>query len=650
MRFRTKALSIAAFLALLAVGMPAGAGIPEGVRDADDDVVDSPVEADEARDLFQHGGEGGHLPGSSENVELVGKLDDLTERPGGISDVNALGNYAYLGAFRPECVAQGGAGTGVHVVDISDPANPTKVGFIPAHPNNYVGEGVHIIHATTPSFTGDILIHNNEACDTAQPHLGGVSLWDVTNPLAPVPLAEGVGDNTPPKEPNINGVSTSHSAFGWWVRETGKAYVMLVDNQEFGDVDILDITDPTNPVQISETGFADWPEAHAPLANGDTVFHHDMQIKKIDGHWLALVSYWDAGWVILNVDDPTNPVFVDDYDYPTPDPLTGFDIPEGNGHQAWYSSNNQFILGTDEDFSPYRTKCAIETGPNAGPTGCGEFSFTVPLQDNFPDGLLGTTAYGGSGCLEDTDGNGKSDRQDAIDDASAEETGADIIVFSRGVCFFSIKIETGQLAGYKAVIIGNSHGGARGGLVPNAFLCGAQGHEYEKTASGVCIGHRAMHLLFDDDPNYDGDDFVDLPEVGTVGHDFSAEGGVFDAWGYVHLIDARTLQEIDAYAVPEALDPEFAEGFGNLTVHEVETDPRPHVNLAYISYYAAGFRVVKFGKKSIREVGHFIDENGNDFWGVVPVQKVNRRGRGGAPLLLLSDRDSGLWIFRYTGD
>jgi len=55
---------------------------------------------------------------------------------------------------------------------------------------------------------------------------------------------------------------------------------------------------------------------------------------------------------------------------------------------------------------------------------------------------------------------------------------------------------------------------------------------------------------------------------------------------------------------------------------------------------------VKFGKKSIREVGHFIDEDGNDFWGIVPVQLKGR----GAPLLLLSDRDSGLWIFRYTGN
>ena len=38
--------------------------------------------------------------------------------------------------------------------------------------------------------------------------------------------------------------------------------------------------------------------------------------------------------------------------------------------------------------------------------------------------------------------------------------------------------------------------------------------------------------------------------------------------------------------------------------------------MAYISYYAGGFRVVKYGNAGIHEVGAFIDEGGNNFWGV----------------------------------
>jgi hypothetical protein len=119
----------------------------------------------------------------------------------------------------------------------------------------------------------------------------------------------------------------------------------------------------------------------------------------------------------------------------------------------------------------------------------------------------------------------------------------------------------------------------------------------------------------------------------------------FDGWGYVHLFNANTLEEIDTYAVAEALDPAFASGFGTLSVHEVATDIES--DLAYLSYYDAGLRVIRFGPSGIQEVGHYIDANGNDFWGVqvfrVPADPTERT------YVAASDRDSGLWIFKYTG-
>jgi hypothetical protein len=636
-------LPTAALILVLWAGA-AGASIPPHALGYDR--ADGPAAAND-----QHGGPGGHLPPSSANVELVGKLR-LTNVVVGIADVGAFGHYAYLATFNPECAGRPGAqGTGVHIVDIANPASPTKVGFIPARTNSYPGEGVHVIRMATPFFTGDLLVHNNEACDSSRPFEGGVSLWNVSNPLAPLKLAGGVGDSTPAIAANINGVHTVHSAFAWYVPGAnppapGRAYVMMADNQEVADVDILDITNPAAPVTASETGFNDWPAAQSPLANGDTVFNHDFQVKNIGNRWIALNSYWDAGWVLLDVTNPASPVFIDDSDYPRPDPLTGFAIPEGNGHQAWFNSNNQFILGTDEDFSPTRTNCRIETGPNAGATPCGEFGWTVPLATQFPSGFSGTTVWGGSGCEEDVDGNGTGDRAEVLANVTKAQTGADAIVFSRGTCFFSKKVETGELAGYKMVFVGQSHVGSRNGLLPDNFLCGSQGSPVLGQASGSCIGHRAMHLLFDDAPAYTGGDTLDMPAKGTLGQRLFAQGGVFDRWGYVHLLNANTLQEIDAYAVPEALDPAFQTGFGNLTVHEVQTDPRANVNLAYTSYYNAGFRVVKFGKNGIQEVGHFIDQGGNDFWGIEPIQLGTR----GQPLVPASDRDFGLYLFRYTGE
>ncbi|MDP9405450.1 MAG: hypothetical protein M3O86_02455 [Actinomycetota bacterium] len=650
MSVRVRLMSV--FLVCLLMTALSGVAGASGPEDREADPVDGPVEDGG----HQHGGNDGHLPASSANVDLVGRVD-LTGVAGGIADVAAFGNYAYLNAFSPECAGRPGAqGTGVHVVDISNPASPTKVGFLPAEANSYVGEGVHVV-----DFNGrHILVHNNETCNGNLPVTSGIGVWDVTNPLAPVKLGQ-FGDTTPAI--SRQAFHTTHSVQAFVLN--GRAYAVAADNQEVKDVDIFDLTPAITgsgpAVLVSETGIENFPGAQGRYGNGDTLFHHDMQVKVIDGHTFVLVSYWDAGQILLNIDDPANPVFVTDSDFSSPD-LAGFRVSEGNSHQSYWSQDGRFILSSDEDFSPFRTLFQITSGANSGPYGAGEFGWTEPIESAYGDaGLTGSTVFGGSGCEEDANSNGTSDRAEV---PSASSTGASVIVFSRGVCFFSKKVESGKLAGYDAVIVGQSHGGTRNGLVPDSFICGSKGHAFDSSdISAICVGHRAMHLLFDDAPAYTGPEGYaaggDLPAIGTLGQSISART-VFDGWGYVRLHDGATLQEIDAYAVPEALDPAFASGFGNLTVHEVKTDPRANKNLAYFSYYDAGLRIAKFGTDGITEVGHFIAEGGNDFWGVFPLEQgqalLNDRDRGRGrdnakrPLLLMSDRDTGLWILRYTGN
>jgi len=588
----------------------------------------------------QHGGPGGHLPGSSHNVALVGSLTvsgaSGADKPGHIADVASHGNFAYLAARRLN-TSPCGLG-GFYTVDISDPAHPTEVSFNAFPPGSYPGEGMQVVPLNTPSFKGDVLVTNNENCSLPG-SVGGISLYDVTDPRHITALAVGFGDRTPPTGTRAH---TVHSAFGWQADK--RAFAIAVDNEEPAtlDVDIVEITDPRNPVVIRETGLNDWPTATV-FGNGDTVFHHDLVVKKIQGHYYGLLSYWDLGWVIINLDNPANPVFVRDSNHPSPEPLLGFDPPEGNAHQAEWSHNNKFIIGTDEDFSPSRTRFQITTGPNAGGYGAGEFGWTVQI-NTLPGGVFqGSTVWGGSGCEEDVDGNGVSDRAEVPSKAS---TGADVVVFTRGVCFFSKKVESGQLAGYDKVIVVQSHAASRSGLLADGFLCGAQGHAFTITASAICIGHRAGHLLFNDPPEYtsapEGSDF---PALGTLGASVRATTE-FDGWGTVHLLNGTTLAEIDNYAVDEGIDPAFRAGFGVLSVHEVAMDPED--NLAYLSYYDAGLRVVRFGNDGIQEVGHYVDANGNDFWGVqahrLPADATE------TTYILGSDRDSGLWIFRYTGD
>jgi hypothetical protein len=605
--------------------------------------VDSPPEVDELQD-HQHGGEGGHLPGSSENVELVGQADIEGAAPDRVADVSAFGNYAYLTVRDPE----GCSDAGVAIFDISDPTNPTQVGFIEATEGSFPGEGSDILDMDTDAFTGQVLIFNNEIC--AEGGEGGFSLWDVTDPLNPVELTAHAGDDDPGGF--VSQFNQIHSAFGW--QAGNHAFVVIVDNEETTDVDIFEITDPRAPVFIAELDLNEFgvlQEEATPL--GEASFLHDMTVEKVAGTWTMLLSYWDGGWVLVDVDDPANPVFIADSDYPSVDALTGLTPSEGNAHQAEFSPDGRFIIGTDEDFSPHRVEeLQITTGPNAGSfeaVAVGGGATPALLEDEL---LNGPVVYGGYGCPPDLYPGATPVPQRAdfdLDLAPGEEA---ILVLQRGPvddpsepidpCFPGEKAAEAIEAGWDAVVLVNHHAGDPTGEV--AF-CGSGAFPEEPPIVTVCTTHEAFHLMFNTEPAFDLPyDPSKEPQIGDIGERVAATA-IFDAWGYVRLLDGQTLEEIDAYAIEEALDPAFAFGFGDLSVHEVAVDPFER-GLAYLAYYAGGLRVIRYGPQGIEEVGHYIDEEGNDFWGV----EAHRLPESKETLILASDRDSGLWIFRFTGD
>ena len=172
-----------------------------------------------------------------------------------------------------------------------------------------------------------------------------------------------------------------------------------------------------------------------------------------------------------------------------------------------------------------------------------------------------------------------------------------------------------------------------------------------------------MHEFFDVAPLYDLDDYPEAePAIGTVGDRITVTSQ-FDGWGYVHLFDAATLEDLDTFAIPEAMDPAFASGFGDLSVHEVATDPTDP-SLAYLSYYSGGLRAIQIqcggqpydpdnppadtSTCELVEVGGYLDPLGNDFWGVevIPNPDDDPNVDGDEVLILASDRDYGLFIFR----
>jgi hypothetical protein len=484
-----------------------------------------------------------------------------------------------------------------------------------------------------------------------------MTLWDVTDPLNPVKLSEDGGDYTdgPFEDPdNVDPVAhTSHSIMGWQDGDT--VYAIAIDNEEDpNDLDFFDITDPTNPVLIAETGIGDWPSV-VVNAFGDFPTSHDFDVRFIGGHWLAMVSYWDAGWVLLNVDDPANPTLVDDFDYaaceahvPTVCP------PEGEAHQGEWNEAGDLFIGTDEDIDAFRLTFEVVGGPAAGEWVAEQFSWTVPISELDDQSVNGPVIFGGYGCPGDSVP--PASELDSVTGVGEDQ----IVMFQRGpvedpnnpgeACFFSEKVESGQLAGYDAVIVANHHSGAGEGAQPDATLCGSQGHNFNVTASGLCVGHRLMHLLFDRAEDYTVpyplNDPGDLePNVGDIGNGKIDASSFFSGWGGSRLLDANTLAEIDQYYIPEASNPAFATGFGTVDVHEVATGRGPDADLAYFAHYSGGIRVARFSALGISEVGAFIDEGGNDFWGVQLTDKFV----GGRRVVAYSDRDYGLYLAVYTG-
>lgn len=642
-RRRSPITALLAGLLVLGLANLALASAPQ----VDDGAVDSSSDT-HGHNHAQHGSDSGHLPSQMEgDIEFVGRMRINQNQVGRASDVAVLGDHAYIGAFaEPRC--QKG---GVYVFDISDPTTPKQVNFIRTGGNSYVGEGVQAISIDTPSFTGDVLVMNNEICGPQQPStVGGVTFVDVTDPKRHRMLAEGVGDTTSPSAFGPGLAHASHSAFMWTVGEPGEqqAYAVIIDNEESADLDILDLTDPRSPELIAEYDLnagavtlgdgtvvpTDFPIIDDVKGVGES-FSHDMVVQELGGRQIMLASYWDGGYVQLDVTDPTAPIYLGDTDFAEVDEelfeSTGDERePEGNAHQAEWTGDGAYFIGADEDFNPYSTTATAGgtpfSGANAG-------SDTPALQPG--QAIAGQAVFVGRACPGDP--------------TPPPLAPGQIAVAERGVCDFTVKVAAIEAAGDPDAIIIFNRTAADGctsslsmtvagstptfGVVPRDAAFGWFGAPYDQAA---CLA---------------GDGTQQAPiALGATGPEILLES-YFDGWGYVRLFGNTpgadgTYPLLDTYAIPEAHDPGYAEGFGDLSVHEVAAS-QLHPERLYFAYYAGGFRVVEIQDEQLVEVASFIDVGGSNFWGV-QLWTPTSGEYAGEELILASDRDYGVYIFRYA--
>jgi hypothetical protein len=595
------------------------------------------------------------LPPRSEGFQFVSKLGLETPMqyrttetrnqalmPGQIADVAVFKNTAYVNSWAEETCERGGFWS----VDISDPANPKQLAFVAARANQYHGEGAHAISLKLPDgFQGDLLAVNNEPCDDRRGSRGGFDLYDVTNPASPVTLVQSFGDRSPDRAPDqafapLTGNQTpnsSHSIFVW--QDGDKAYAVTTDNTEAADVDIYDITEPTAPVHITdvdlvELGKDQGIDVVGNSGNAEWIYNHDMVVKKINGVQTMLVSYWDAGYIKLDVSEPANPKIVGDSDFGTQDPImkrasTGqqWSLPEGNAHQAEFSHDNRFVLAADEDFDTHRTIGVVDQGA-AGPYNFSGAGFAVkaggvragPRLENSP--LIGNTRFVGAACTPAS-----------IEPATATVKIAVVEVTS--CVSFQKMTENAEVRGYTGVILFAPPDGdlSCDTVIRMSFPT------YAGNALTLWVTRETgLRIIGQANPQTCSTAAPAAPKDGNPVN-ITAE---FDGWGYTHLFrNDATLTPIDSYAIEEAQDPSKSAGFGDLTVHEFATDATE--NIAYSSYYAGGIRAFSFGDNGLEPTGTYIDTN-NDFWGIEQFTTAN-----GERLLAGSDRNVGLYLLRYDG-
>lgn len=305
------------------------------------------------------------------NITLRSQLDPLD----GVlryGDVWGEGNYAYLATFNtPE--PNTARGSGVLIIDISDPGSPRLAGhYLPAMGARFqdvvvingIGYfssenngGVHIVDVRnpsaplllsqiTPAQNGYGFVHEIAVADgvlyEADSRTTTVKAFDVRNPSAPVFIRDIPTTDTifihaitamngrlytsgwsgrtdifdvreifsmPP--PRLGTVFTGANSHSSWVSSDSRLLVSARETAN-GDVRLFDISNPANPQLRS------------------TITAQDLGISALTPHnpflvgHLLFVSWYQAGLQILDISDPSRPRRVGEYDtYPDP-AITGF--------------------------------------------------------------------------------------------------------------------------------------------------------------------------------------------------------------------------------------------------------------------------------------------------------------------------------------
>jgi hypothetical protein len=305
---------------------------------------------------------GGTKSGSALNMRAVGQ-HDLGAR-GFNGDVFVHKKFAYIGRWgffdssHPQFCPSGG----VAVVDSRRPASPVQVANLEVPGASH--EDVVVYTARYGPLAGhDIAAVGLQVCDVfrtdpAAAGKRGLGLWDVSDPAHPVLLSVfdtgcctrgfhelEVGDRAD------LGKTFVYASLPYAERAEADG-VTLRDRAGHGEAWIVDVTDPIHPALVSSFGIRKDLRLDPAVGQGCFAisFGHGMTPSE-DGRSL-FVSYWDAGFISLDISNPALPRFLGRFTYAANE--------DGDAHSASYDDTRKLLFSADEDFC--KTGPGIVTG------------------------------------------------------------------------------------------------------------------------------------------------------------------------------------------------------------------------------------------------------------------------------------------------
>jgi hypothetical protein len=252
----------------------------------------------------------------------------------------SVGKFAYVGTWSGQCTGQG-----AKIVDVNDPTHPKWAGFVGARKGSS-NEDVVVIEVGDR----DVLGIGVQPCGRGGQ--AGLALYDVTDPRDPEELAF---FETPSGVHELDLAQAGGSTLAALALPFNE-FPMIFGEDFGGEVWLVDISDPTDPTHVSDWGIIG--DSNLLIQGGNDEVSSSFQglgffaasyahsVRFADDGATLYASYWDAGFIKLDISDPANPALVGRTLYGVTD--------AGDGHSLtpYDVGGTRYLLTNDEDFAP----------------------------------------------------------------------------------------------------------------------------------------------------------------------------------------------------------------------------------------------------------------------------------------------------------